>query len=139
MMNALVVDDDMSIARLVRSHLEKQGFTVTTGENGQEALALVKTQKFDLIVMDWEMPELNGIETIKILRADPATAKIPVIMLTGKDAPEEIMAGWTTGANVYLAKPYKPADFRWAVEHVFSVSEEKAIPMPAVSPPEPTA
>lgn len=133
-MNALVVDDDKSIARLVRSHLEKQGFTVATAENGQEALALLKSEHFHLIVLDWEMPQLNGLETLKILRADPATAQIPVIMLTAKDEPEEVLAGWATGANLYLAKPYKPVDFRWAVEHVFSVSEEKPIPMPALRP-----
>ena len=138
-MNALVVDDDKSIARLVRSHLEKQGFTVTTAENGQEALARLKAEEFQLIILDWEMPHLNGIETLKILRADPATAQIPVIMLTAKDEPAEVLAGWATGANLYLAKPYKPVDFRWAVEHVFSVSEDKPIPLPALPPMDPPA
>jgi two-component system alkaline phosphatase synthesis response regulator PhoP/two-component system response regulator VicR len=75
----LAVDDEKHILRLVQINLEKAGYTVITGSNGREAVELVRAESPDLVVMDVMMPEMDGFEALKLLKADPLTASVPVI------------------------------------------------------------
>lgn len=122
----LAVDDEKHILRLVQINLEKAGYEVYTGSNGQEAVD--KTREFspDLIVMDVMMPVMDGFEALKTLKADPATAGIPVIMLTAKAQDADVFHGWQSGADLYLTKPFNPMELLTFVKRIFDTQSEAA-------------
>lgn len=105
----LAVDDDPHIARIVRAALERLGYAVETASNGIEALERVASPP-DLIILDVQMPYMDGFETLKRLKAQPETAAIPVIMLTAKAGDEDVLRGWESGADSYLTKPFYEAE-----------------------------
>ena len=105
-MKLLLVDDDQAIRVMAVRALKRAGFTVKVVGNGQEALDAVKQQAPDVILLDWMMPELDGPETCRRLKADPATASIPVIFLTAKSQEAEIQRGLSLGASGYVTKPF---------------------------------
>ena len=102
----LAVDDEQPIVRLVQVNLERAGYEVITAFNGREALEAVHAHHPDLIVMDVMMPEVDGLEALRILKSDQATSSIPVIMLTAKVQDADVMQGWQEGADMYLTKPF---------------------------------
>jgi len=106
----LVVDDDQTIRDLVSSMLEAEGFSVTTAADGKEGVELLDSQPrpldFSLIILDVCMPEMNGLDVITRLKLHPHTQSIPVLMLTGEDKAEDIMAGYSVGADYYITKPF---------------------------------
>ncbi len=102
----LVVDDVEDNREIVRARLESQGFTVATAEDGEAALAAVAANPPDLILLDVMMPNLDGIETVKRLKADAALPFIPVILLTAKSDSKDVVAGLDAGADEYLTKPF---------------------------------
>jgi two-component system alkaline phosphatase synthesis response regulator PhoP/two-component system response regulator VicR len=120
----LAVDDEKHILRLVQINLEKAGYTVITGSNGREAVEQVRTQSPDLVVMDVMMPEMDGFEALKLLKADPATASIPVIMLTAKAQDADVFHGWQSGADLYLTKPFNPLELLTFVKRIFDAQSE---------------
>jgi CheY-like chemotaxis protein len=105
-MNVILAEDDLDIQLVARLALKRAGFTVKVVGNGQEALNAVKQQAPDVILLDWMMPELDGPETCRRLKADPATASIPVIFLTAKSQEAEIQRGLSLGAAGYVTKPF---------------------------------
>ncbi len=107
----LVVDDDPEVIQLIRFILVDQKYIITAAENGEKALELVKERSFDLIILDVNMPFLNGFETCKILKESYDTADIPVIFLTGHDMIEDIVNGFDAGAFDYITKPFSPLEF----------------------------
>ncbi|MBE7473056.1 MAG: DNA-binding response regulator [Anaerolineae bacterium] len=104
----LVADDDQKLLKMVRRTLVYEGFAVITASTGREALAKMETQSPDLIVLDWMMPELDGLELLKRLRVE--RADIPVLMLTARDAIEDRVVGLDQGADDYLVKPFAPSE-----------------------------
>ncbi|MCK6627305.1 MAG: response regulator transcription factor [Anaerolineae bacterium] len=108
MATILVADDDQKLLKMVRRTLVYEGFAVITASTGREALAKMETQSPDLIVLDWMMPELDGLELLKRLRVE--RADIPVLMLTARDAVEDRVAGLDQGADDYLVKPFAPSE-----------------------------
>ena len=109
MAKVLMVDDSPVLLKIAKMQLEKGGHTVVTGENGQEAVALAKSEKPVIIFMDSEMPEMDGTEACKAIKADPETKGIPVYIYTGHDlGGEEEAAFKAAGADGCLQKPYKP-------------------------------
>ena len=104
----LVADDDQKLLKMVRRTLIYEGFEVVTAQNGQEALALMEDQPPDLIVLDWMMPEVDGLELLHRLRA--TGDDVPVLMLTARDAVEDRVAGLDRGADDYLVKPFAPSE-----------------------------
>lgn len=104
---ALVVDDSNVSRRVAGVFLEKAGYEVTTACDGQEALEKVKAQRPDVIVLDFMMPRLDGAAVCRKLREDPATADIPVIMLTCRSDRGGVLEAAHAGANDYLVKPFK--------------------------------
>ena len=122
----LAVDDERHIVRLVQINLQKEGYEVVTAENGRDALEKVKTEKPDLIVMDVMMPEMDGFEALEKLKADEETANIPVIMLTAKAQDADVFSGWQKGADLYLTKPFNPAELLTFVKRIFANQAETA-------------
>ena len=120
----LAVDDEKHILRLVQINLEKAGYEVVTGSNGREALEKVRSEKPELIVMDVMMPEMDGFEALKQLKADPETADIPVIMLTAKAQDADVFHGWQSGADLYLTKPFNPMELLTFVKRIFDAKGE---------------
>ncbi len=108
MANVLVVDDDPKLLNMLRRTLMYEGLRVTTATNGNEALTEVQAHRPDLVVLDWLMPGLDGLEVVKRLRA--ANDKTLVLMLTARDAVEHRVEGLETGADDYLVKPFAPAE-----------------------------
>jgi two-component system phosphate regulon response regulator PhoB len=105
-MTAILAEDDLDIPLVARLALKRAGFTVTVVNNGQEALDAVRQKTPDVILLDWMMPELDGPETCRRLKADPTTAAIPVVFLTAKSQEAEIQRGLSLGAAGYVTKPF---------------------------------
>ncbi|UQU67216.1 response regulator [Couchioplanes caeruleus] len=106
----MVVDDDADIAGFVAFNLEVHGFDVVRARNGQEALELMETRRPDLAVVDWMMPQMDGVELTRRLRAEPLTSALPVIMLTAKGMTVDKVVGLTAGVDDYLVKPFDTAE-----------------------------
>lgn len=104
----LVVDDDVMNSELLRERLEVEGYHVATAANGREALDRLKKEKFDLVLLDIVMPELDGYEVLKTIKADESLREIPVIMISGLDDLNSVAKCIQQGADDYLPKPYKP-------------------------------
>ena len=100
----LVVDDEPSIVDLLREALRYAGFSVTSTDNGPDAVRLARESRPDLIVLDVMMPGCDGLEVVRRLRGDGD--RIPVLFLTARDAPQDAIAGLTVGADDYVTKPF---------------------------------
>lgn len=114
----LVADDDPDILDLVRYRLERSGYIVATAADGAEALALAGSLGPSLAVLDVMMPSLNGFEVTRRLREDPATARIPVILLTARAQEADVQEGFAAGADDYLRKPFSPRELSARVQAV---------------------
>jgi two-component system phosphate regulon response regulator PhoB len=106
----LVVDDEPDAVDLVAFNLRQAGWDVTTAGDGAEALAKARTQVPALIVLDIMLPEMDGLEVCKSLRRDPATAAIPIILLTARAGEVDRVLGLELGADDYLTKPFSPRE-----------------------------
>jgi two-component system phosphate regulon response regulator PhoB len=114
----LVVDDEPDAVELIAFNLKAAGHEVITAAEGQEALKKARTFAPDLIVLDLMLPEVDGLEICKILRRDPATAPIPVIMLTAKAAEIDRVLGLELGADDYITKPFSPRELVLRVKNL---------------------
>jgi len=106
----LVVDDEPEAVELVEFNLKQAGFTVATAADGAEALNKARATPPDLIVLDLMLPEIGGLEVCKMLRRDPATAGVPIIMLTARAAEIDRVVGLEIGADDYVTKPFSPRE-----------------------------
>lgn len=102
----LVVDDEPAQLELLAYNLEAEGFGVLRATNGEEALMVVDEEAPDIIVLDWMMPKLSGIEACRRLKKRSETADIPIIMLSAKSDDVDMVRGLDTGADDYMVKPY---------------------------------
>ena len=102
----LVVDDDRSITKVVRSYLEQAGFDVLTAHDGTAALRLLRTEQPDLLVLDLMLPDHDGIEITRILRTDAGLAAMPIILLTARVEDTDKIVGLELGADDYITKPF---------------------------------
>ena len=119
----LVVDDEQDLVSTVAYRLKFAQCTVVTAGNGKEALEKAAAEKPDLILLDTNMPVMNGHETLKRLRSDPDLKGTPVIMLTARSAPEDIAAASSYGIADYVTKPF---DFAELMEKVQAALKEGA-------------
>ncbi|MBT9139776.1 MAG: Alkaline phosphatase synthesis transcriptional regulatory protein PhoP [Dehalococcoidia bacterium] len=110
MARILVVDDEETIVELISFNLEKEGFIVDTATDGQEALLKIATKKPDLIVLDWMLPGLDGLDICRRIRQNPDTTDIPVIMLTARGEEVDRILGLELGASDYVTKPFSPRE-----------------------------
>ena len=120
MPRVLVVDDEIGIVRLIQVNLERQGYQVETAGNGAEALAKIRRERPNLLVLDVMMPEMNGFELLTSIRSDPALADLPVIMLTAKAQDADIFKGYQLQADMYLTKPFNPAELITFAKRILS-------------------
>jgi DNA-binding response OmpR family regulator len=104
----LVVEDDPDIAQLLVHYLGKAGFGAETVAGGREALAAITARPPDLLVLDLMLPQVDGLEICRIVRANDATAELPIIMLTARAEESDRIVGLELGADDYLAKPFSP-------------------------------
>ena len=104
----LIVEDEEDVQELIRYNLEKDGYLTQSALNGREALDKAKSGVPDLILLDLMLPEVDGLEVCKLLKADAETRSIPVIMLTAKGTEADIVAGLEMGADDYITKPFSP-------------------------------
>jgi len=108
-MHFLVVDDSSTMRRIICNTLGNIGYTnVTEAEDGMEALKKIKTQQFDAIMTDWNMPRMNGLELVKALRAMENYKNIPIIMVTTEGGKREVITAIKEGVNNYIVKPFTP-------------------------------
>ncbi len=114
----LLIEDESDVRDLVRLHLRKAGFAVLEAEDGREGLAAVGQSLPDLVILDLMLPEMSGEEVCRQLKAEPATASIPVIMLTAKTQTDDRVAGLEHGADDYVAKPFSPRELVLRVQAV---------------------
>jgi DNA-binding response OmpR family regulator len=106
----LIVEDHPLIAELVETRLRLEGMVPVRVPGGREALAIIGTQPFDLVVLDIMMPEVDGYEVLRFIRGRPDTAQLPVIFLSAKSSPADIEKGFALGANHYITKPFSGHD-----------------------------
>src|SRR5690606_12937479 len=119
-MSILVVDDFPTMRRIVRTLLKELGFTnVDEAEDGQEALAKLKSGGFELVVSDWNMPNLDGLEMLRHIRADDALKHLPVLMVTAEAKKENIIAAAKAGASGYVVKPFTAATLEEKLNKIF--------------------
>lgn len=116
----LVVDDFPTMRRIVRNLLKELGFeNVDEAEDGQVALDKLRGGSFEFVVSDWNMPNLDGLEMLKQIRADPAMAKLPVLMVTAEAKKENIVAAAQAGASGYVVKPFTAATLEEKLNKIF--------------------
>ena len=106
----LLVEDDANLVELIRYNLEKEGFDVVTTPDGEEALVLAEEDRPDVVVLDWMIANLSGIEVCRRLRRAPETAGLPIIMLTARAEESDRVRGLETGADDYVTKPFSPRE-----------------------------
>ena len=122
----LVIDDETDLVELVRYNLEKDGFKVEGAADGETGLALAAREQPDLILLDVMLPGIDGLEVCRILRSEPRTARIPVIMLTARGAEPDRVVGLELGADDYVTKPFSPRELTARVKaHLRRLSPPK--------------
>ena len=104
----VVIDDERDMVQLLRIELETEGYVVSAAFDGKSGLELIQKVKPDLVLLDVMMPEMNGYEVLELLKQDPLTKAIPVVMLTAKGLENEIQKGLDLGADEYVSKPFHP-------------------------------
>jgi two-component system phosphate regulon response regulator PhoB len=118
MKTILLADDEPNLRTLVHTTLEDSQYDILEAANGVDALELARSKRPDLLVLDWMMPGMSGIDVAKHLRGDPATAHIPIIMLTARGQEKDREQGLAAGALAYLVKPFSPLELLEKVKEV---------------------
>ncbi len=115
----MIVDDQFSVRQITRNTLEQLGIRhIFESEHGKEAFEKVSLQPVDLIISDYNMPEMDGMELLRAVRGSPAMRKIPFILLTGRGDRELVVKAAQAGVNNYLVKPFTPQIMREKIEQV---------------------
>jgi len=109
-MRVLVVDDDECALELLSDLLTRSGYVVSQAANGRQALQLLESSSFRLVITEWNMPEMDGLELCRIIRANKATGYIYTIILSGRSDREDVAAGLSAGADDYICKPFHPGE-----------------------------
>lgn len=130
MKTILLADDDATLRELARLTMNDPEYCILEASDGCEALDIARAQQPDLLILDWMMPSLSGIEVARKLRQDPKTAHIPVIMLTAKGQEKDREAGYAVGVHSYLVKPFSPLDLRERIQNVWKQHALLAKPHP---------
>jgi two-component system alkaline phosphatase synthesis response regulator PhoP len=123
----LVVDDEPGIVTIARDYLDRAGFRVITAGDGETALRLARTERPNLLVLDLMLPGIDGLDVTRTLRQDPATRKLPIIMLTARVEETDRLIGLELGADDYITKPFSPRELVARVRAVLRRSEGDAL------------
>ena len=105
----LFVEDSPTMRRIIANSLQRLGFSdIIEAENGVDALNKLEGQKIDLVITDWNMPEMNGADLVKTLRSMPEYEEIPIVMITTRGMKDDVMTAMKLGVNGYVIKPFTP-------------------------------
>jgi two-component system phosphate regulon response regulator PhoB len=115
----LIVEDEVAIVTMLRYNLEREGFRVLATGDGEEAVGMVRDHHPDIIVLDWMLPGMTGVEVCKQLRWDQQTKNIPIIMLSARGEEGDRIRGLDSGADDYMVKPFSPAELISRINAVF--------------------
>ncbi len=116
----LVVDDMSTMRRIIRTILNQLGYqNIDEAENGKQALAKLKSEKFDFVVTDWNMPEMDGLTLVQEIRKDPELKHLPVLMVTAEAKKENVLLALKAGVNNYIVKPFTPEVLKEKIEKIF--------------------
>ncbi|MCF8076805.1 MAG: response regulator [Desulfotignum sp.] len=119
-MEVLIVDDFATMRRILKNILVQIGFThIYEADNGKNALKVLKNQKIDLIMCDWNMPEMTGLDLLTAIRSDDALKNIPFVMVTAEAQKENIIQAVQAGVNNYVVKPFTTETITQKLEKVF--------------------
>jgi len=121
-----MADDETNITSMAGAVLSDAGYEVITAKNGLEACEKALTEKPDLIILDRNMPVMDGIEACKKIRDTKGISGIPIVFLTGRDDDKEILEGLRSGAEDYITKPFNISEFKKRVEEILSKSGKAA-------------
>jgi DNA-binding response OmpR family regulator len=127
-MRILVVEDDRDIAELVGRYLERAGFNVEILASGRDGLAAIAENPPNLLILDLMLPQVSGLDICRAARSSPATASVPIIMLTARAEEWERIAGLEIGADDYITKPFSPNELVARVRALLRRSERQAAP-----------
>jgi two-component system phosphate regulon response regulator PhoB len=108
--HVLVIEDEDALSALLHYNLDKEGYQVTVAADGEEALVVIDEHAPDLIVLDWMLPKVSGVEVCRRLRARPETRNLPIIMLTARGEETDRIRGLDTGADDYIVKPFSMSE-----------------------------
>lgn len=130
--HVLVVEDEEALAQLLKYNLEKEGYRITVAEDGEEALILVDESNPDLVLLDWMLPKVPGIEVCRRLRARSDARNIPIVMLTARGEESERVRGLDMGADDYVVKPFSTQELMARVRAVIrrirpGLAEDKVV------------
>lgn len=120
----LVVEDDERVRRVEGLILSSAQLEIEEAKGGQEALDRLDQGKYDLVVLDLMMPEVDGMQVLKSIRSKPETEALPVIVVTARNSDREILEGFQSGANYYITKPFEPRELVDSVELILGVKLE---------------
>ncbi|HAM51302.1 MAG TPA: DNA-binding response regulator [Nitrospiraceae bacterium] len=123
----LVVDDEPDIVELASYNLTKEGFDVSSALDGEEALHKIRAGNFDLVILDLMLPGIQGMEICRLLRNDPRTQNLPVIMLTAKGEEIDRILGLEIGADDYMTKPFSPRELAARIRAILRRAGEKSV------------
>lgn len=121
----LVVDDEPDLVELVSYNLKKEGFHVDSASEGEAALTKIRKGTYDLLILDLMLPGIQGMDLCRILRNEPKTASLPIIMLTAKGEEVDRVLGLEMGADDYITKPFSPRELIARVKAVLRRAHEK--------------
>ncbi len=110
MVEILIADDEPNQIELMKFNLEKNGFLIKSAYNGEQALEIIYEKKIDLLIVDWMMPKMSGIELCRILRSNKDTKLLPIIMLSARSEDTDKSLGLDKGADDYISKPFSPME-----------------------------
>jgi two-component system chemotaxis response regulator CheY len=117
----LIVDDMATMRRIIRSILNQLGYqNIDEAEDGKVALQKLKSQKYDFVITDWNMPNMTGIELVQAIRKDPELKHLPVLMVTAEAKKENVIMALKAGVNNYIVKPFTPATLKQKLEQVWN-------------------
>jgi two-component system chemotaxis response regulator CheY len=117
----LVVDDFSTMRRIVKNFLNDLGYNnVQEADDGNTALPILKAGQIDFLITDWNMPGMPGLELLKLVRGDPALAKLPVLLLTAEAKREQIVEAAQAGVNGYVVKPFTAQTLKEKIEKILS-------------------
>ena len=121
-MKILVVDDFATMRRIIKNILRQIGFTnIVEADDGSTALPILEKEHIDLVITDWNMPKMSGLELIKAIRANPTTKDIPILMVTAEALKENIIEAVKAGVNNYVVKPFTAQVLQEKIEKIFGV------------------
>ncbi len=126
----MVVDDSPDLVEIVRITLERKGFTVRCAYDGLQVFDNLRKQWPDLILLDIMMPMMDGFEVLTRLKCNPATASIPVILLTAKRQPEDVIEGYKRGAEIYIKKPVNNTELLQGINSILSRDQGDSVESP---------